>query len=207
MPREVNARVNGSIDSWLDEFTESGRGAPEPLSRPAGALPYCSLTRQAIALHPLARLGWGQGLITVAEVGLEPAHALAPWASLAAAAQCMLQDESDFMPVCDEDDKLLGVVTVDAVLFSVAGDRKVPNVAAVLTTQIPTCAPYSVLVDAVRTMFACHLRKIPVVGDAGDLLGLLTMSEASAASVRDPAVAEVIECFASSPSLFARPMR
>jgi len=33
---------------------------------------------------------------------------------------------------------------------------------------------------------------------------MLTMSEASAAGVRDPAVAEVIERFAGSPSLFAR---
>jgi len=56
----------------------------------------------------------------------------------------------------------------------------------------------------VRQMIACYLRKIPVVGDAGELVGMLTMSEASAAGVRDPAVAEVIERFAGSPSLFAR---
>ena len=38
-------------------------------------------------------------------------------------------------------------------------------------------------------------------------MGLLTLSEAAAAGTRDPAVGEVIERFAGSPSLFARRMR
>ncbi len=191
----------------LGKFSESGRGVPVSLSRPQGALPYSPLVRQAYAPHPKARLGWGQGTITVADVALEPARsALSPSDSLKMAAQRMLADETGFVPVC-EDGRFIGVVYVEAVLQSVADDRTPPNVAKVLSTQIPTCAPYSALVDAVRQMIACYLRKIPVVGDAGELIGLLTLSEAGAAAVRDPAVAEVLQRFATSPSLFARRMR
>jgi CBS domain-containing protein len=196
----------GSIDD-IGRFSESGRGVPIALSRPQGALPYSPLVRQAYAPQPRARLGWGQGLITVGEVMLEPAGcALGPDDSLRAAAQKMLRDEAGFVPVCDQG-RFLGVVYVEAVLESVADDRTVPNVAKVLSTQIPTCERKSALVDAVRQMIACYLRRIPVVGDAGELIGLLTLSEAAAAGARDPAVAEVLERSAASPSLFARRMR
>jgi CBS domain-containing protein len=190
----------------LGRFSESGRGLPVTLSRPQGALPYSPVTRQAYAAHPTGRLGWAQGVIAVADVPLEPARALAPSDSLATAARRMLDDEAGFVPVC-VDGRLVGVVYVDAVLLSVADNRKVPSVAQVLSPQIPTCTPASELVDAVRQMIACYLRKIPVVGDAGELRGLLTLSEASAAAASDPSVAELIERFAASPSLFARRLR
>jgi CBS domain-containing protein len=191
----------------IGKFSESGRGVPVALSRPQGALPYSPLVRHAYAPHPKARLGWGQGTITVAEVALEPATcAMSPSDSLKMAAQKLLADEAGFVPVC-EDGRFVGAVWVDDVIRCVADDRTPPNLAKVVSTQIPTCAPYSALVDAVRQMIACHLRKIPVVGDAGELLGLLTLSEAAAAAMRDPAVAEVLERFAASPSLFARPLR
>ncbi len=191
----------------IGNFSESGRGVPIALSRPQGALPYSPIVRQAYAPQPIARLGWGQGVITVADVALEPPGcALAPGDSLSAAARRMLDEETDFVPVC-ADGRFVGVVFVEAVLQSVADDRIPPTLAEVLTEQIPTCAPRSALVDAVRRMIACYLRKIPVVGDAGELLGLLTLSEAGAAAARDPAVGELIERFAGSPSLFARRMR
>src|SRR5438552_13846613 len=115
------------MDRWSDvgRFSEGGRGVPLALSRPGGALPFSPLTRQAIALHPLARLGWGGGVIAVSEVPLEPAHALQPWSSPAAAAAYMMREESDFVPVCDEEERFLGVVAVEAVLQCVADDRKV----------------------------------------------------------------------------------
>jgi hypothetical protein len=192
--------------SDIGRFSESGRGVPLALSRPPGALPCSPIVRHAYAGHPLARLGWGQGLVTVGEMALEPPDcALKPSDPLKLAARRMLGDESGFVTVCDGG-RFVGVVYIEAVLQSVADDRTLPNLAAVLTMQIPTCAPHAALVDAVRQMIACYLRKIPVVGDAGELMGLLTMSEAIAAAARDPAVAEVIERFAASPSQFARRM-
>ena len=191
----------------IGRFSESGRGLPLALSRPTGALPYSPMVRQAYAPQPRARLGWGQGVITVEDVTLEPAScALSPGDSLRAAAKLLVRDEAGFVPVC-ADGRFVGVVFAEAVLQGVADDRIPLSLAEVLTTQIPTCMRQSTLVDAVRQMIACYLRKIPVVGDAGELVGLLSLSEAGAAAARDPAVAEVLERFAGSPSLFARRMR
>ena len=204
MARHVKfTRGMSGIDD-VGKFSEQGRGVPVTLSRPANALPMSPTVRHAYAPLPRAHLGWAQGLTTVADVTLEPAScALTPSDTLQAAAKLMLRDESDYVPVCDGR-RFVGAVFVEAILQGVADDRTPPNLAKVLTSQIPTCGLHSLLVDAVRQMIACYLRKIPVVGDAGELVGMLTLSEAGAAAVRDPAVAEVIERFAGSPSLFAR---
>ena len=177
------------------------------LSRPQGALPYSPLVRQAYAPSPRARLGWGQGVITVGDVVLEPPNcSLTPTDSIQDAARRLMAESASFVAVCDNG-RFVGVVFDDAVLACVADNRTPPNLAEIVTTQIPTCALTSALVDAVREMISCHVRRIPVVGGSNELLGLLSMSEAGAAAARDPAVAEVLERFAVSPSRFARRMR
>ena len=191
----------------LGRFSERGRGVPIALSRPQGALPYSPVVRQAYAPSPRARLGWGQGVITVGDVVLDaPNCALAPGDSIRDAARRLAQGGHSFVPVCDGG-RFAGVVFDDAILACVADDRTPPNVAAIMTTQIPTCALKSSLVDAVRQMISCHVQRIPVVGDANELIGILSLCEAGAAAARDPAVAEVLELFGSSPSRFARRMR
>ncbi|HEY2748867.1 MAG TPA: CBS domain-containing protein [Polyangia bacterium] len=191
----------------IGSFSESGRGVPLALSRPQGALPYSPIVRQAYAPSPRARLGWGQGTILVGDVVLDaPDCALSPSDSIRDAAKRLLADGGGFVPVCD-DGRFAGVVFDEAVLACVADDRNPTNLAAILTMQIPTCALSSTLVDAVRQMLSCYVRRIPVVGESGELVGLVSLSEAAAAAARDPAVAEVLERFSSTPSQFARRMR
>jgi CBS domain-containing protein len=190
----------------LEEFSEQGRGLPIALSRPAAALPFSPISRHCYAMTPLARLGWAQGTVAVADVALVRPHALQASASLAEVAQQMLRDDSDFVCVCDGD-RFIGAVYVEALLNCVADDRSPPQIAKLVSTQIPTCAPKSALVDAVRQMLACYLREIPVVGDDGTLVGQLTLSEAAAAGERDPAIDEVLAHTAASPSFFAHRWR
>jgi CBS-domain-containing membrane protein len=187
----------------IGEFSEAGRGLPIAESRPAGALPFSPIVRQAYAPAPLARLGWAQGLIRVDEVRLEPARALAPDATLGDAARRLADDDAGFVAVADGE-RFEGVIFVDDVLRAVADDLAPRTVERLVTAQIPTCAPQSALVDAVRTMLACYLARIPVVGDRGALLGVLTLSAAlQAGDDRDPAVRDALEA-AIAPSLFAR---
>lgn len=193
--------------SDLGEFSEQGRGVPVLASRHAGALPMSPVVRQAYAPMPRARLGWGQGVIAVEEVRLEAPAWVPPDAPIADVATAMLIDDSDFAPVVDAAGRFRGVVFVEEVLQCVAGGQAPPNVQSLISMQIPTCAPRSALVDAVRQMIACWLRRIPVVGDAGALLGMLTLSSASAAAERDPAVRDVIEGALWTPALFARRWR
>ena len=194
-PTALDPRVARHVNSrgtWAASTTSEGsaRAAAACRWRCRGRRAPCPTARwssRRTHRSRCARLGWGQGLITVADVALEPASLRARPRRLAAATprKQMLRDEAGFVPVCDHG-RLLGVVYVEALLQCVADDRTFPNVAKVLSTQIPTCERKSALVDAVRQMIACYLRKIPVVGDAGELLGLLTLSEAAAAARARP---------------------
>jgi CBS domain-containing protein len=188
----------------IGEFSEQGRGLPITASRPGPALPFSPLVRNAYAPSPRSRLGWAQGIIAVGEVPLDPPLAVLPTDSLSAAAARMQQDDSDFAPVVAPDGRFLGVVYIEELLRCVADDRRPADLVGLTSEQIPTCTPDSALVDAVRQMVACYLRRIPVVGDAGELLGLLTLSGAASAAERDPTVRDVLEDAADSQAFFAR---
>lgn len=191
--------------SRIGEFSEQGRGVPVSESRPGAALPFSPLVRQAYAPSPRVRLGWAGGGITVAEARLDPPDALAPTDSPAAAAKRMLRDDSELVPIV-ANGRFRGVVWADWLLTCFAEDRTPPDLQKAISAQIPTCAPESALADAVRQMLACGLRRIPVVGGDGALVGLLTLSAAAAASERDPTVRDLLEA-ALEPSLFAHRWR
>ena len=189
----------------IGAFSEQGRGVPVAASRPAPALPFSPLVRQAYAPTPRVRIGWPSGVIAVADVELEPGRPVSIDASVAEAARRMREDDSDLVAVTDGD-RFRGVFYIDDLLKLVADNQLSVPVGRVVSSQIPTCAPQSALVDAVRQMIACYLRRIPVVGDDGSLQGMLTMSAASAASERDPSVRDLIES-CNVPSVFARRWR
>jgi CBS domain-containing protein len=190
----------------LDAFSEQGRGLPVELSRPAPALPFTPVGRQAYAPSPRARLGWAQGVLLVGDARLEPPHAVTPGAPLGAVARCMGTDDSDYVPVIG-DGRFLGVIFIDDLLRCVADGLNPPDVHKLISSQIPTCSPRSELVDAVRQMVACWLRRIPVVGDDGALGGMLTLAGAMHAAERDPAVRDVLEDACRHPAFFARRWR
>jgi CBS-domain-containing membrane protein len=180
---------------------------PVTLSRPGGALPFSPVVRQQYVPQTKAQLGWAQGVTTVAEARLEPIScALSPEATPAAVAERLIADDAGYVPIC-RDGHLVGVVYEEDLLHSVARGQLPGDVSQLVSTLIPTCAMHSTLVDAVRLMLACYLRKLPVVDEAGELHGLLTLAEAAAAADRDPTIADLLERFALSPSLFARRMR
>jgi len=189
----------------IGDFSEQGRGVPISESRPGGALPFSPLVRQAYAPSPRVRLGWAGGEITVAEARFDPPEALAPTDSPAAAAKLMLRDDAEFVPIVSGG-RFRGVVWAEWLLTCLADDRTPPDLQKAISAQIPTCAPSSALADAVRQMLACWLRRIPVVGGDGSLVGLLTLAGAAAASERDPTVRDLLED-AMTPSLFAHRWR
>ena len=185
----------------IAEFSEAGRGVPVTLSRPGPALPFSPLVRSAYAPTPRARLGWAQGIIPVSEVVLDRPCAVAPTATPAHAAACLRDDEAGFVPVV-EAGRFAGVIWLDSLLAAVADGRVLPDVRSLISAQIPTCAPQSALVDAVRQMIVTWLRRIPVVGDGDELLGVLSLAAAVQAAERDPSVRDLLDA-AVTAALFA----
>jgi CBS domain-containing protein len=192
----------------LGEFSEQGRGVPVQATRPGAALPFSPMVRQSFAPLARARIGWGQGVIDCSEVTLDRATALSPESSLAEAAERFRAHEEGFIPVVQrQDERFVGVVWLFDFLRTLAADAagRPKTIESIISPQIPTCTLKSTLVDALRQMTACYLRRLPVLDEHGRLLGLVSIPLVSAAADRDPAVRDVLEGLALSPSLFARP--
>jgi CBS domain-containing protein len=188
----------------MGRFNESGRGLPVNLSRPGAALPFSPLVSQAYAPTPRARIGWQAGLITVGELALDAPTGIAPGDGVAHAARRMRDEEAGWIAVLDGG-RFRGVVWQESLLGCIADDRFPPNVSSLVSSQIPTCTPQSALVDAVREMLVSWVSRIPVVGEDGELVGILPLASAAQASNRDPAVRDLLDQL--TPSIFARRWR
>jgi CBS-domain-containing membrane protein len=188
----------------IGAFNESGRGLPIYLSRPGPALPFSPLVQQAYAPTPRARIGWAAGLLECRDVALDEPWGIAPADKPSLAARRLLDEEVGWVAVLDGA-RFLGVVWAEDLLGCVAGDRFPSSVRPLMSAQIPTCAPTSALVDAVRQMLAAWIRRIPVVGDHGELTGILSLSAAAQSTGRDPAVRDLLE--SATPAIFARRWR
>ena len=85
------------------------------------------------------------------------------------------------VPVCDENQKLVGLVTDrDVVLRCIACDKdaKTVPVSEIMTTQVHTAGPDDDIEHATEKMCDCNVRRIPIV-ENGCLKGMLTISDLS----------------------------
>jgi CBS domain-containing protein len=178
----------------------------DELSRPGSALPEDPFGREAYAPSPLARIGSAAGLLTCGDLALDDPRGVAPDDSPRVAAARLRDDDSGWVAVLDGR-RYAGVVQASDLLHGLAENALLPTVEPLVAQELPTCTPRTALVDAVREMLESHLRHIPVLGDDGILLGILPLAAAALAAARDPAVRDLLEDAAQSPSLFARPWR
>jgi CBS-domain-containing membrane protein len=171
------------------------------------ALPDEATTRHATGAHPRARIGWSDGLLTVADALLELPDAVRLDAPLAEVAGRMAQGGAGLLPVTDESGRLLGAIDVEQLLEALAHGDTAKSARSLLTVLVPACRPDTTLADAIRQMVTCYVRRLPVVASDGRLLGQLPLAEAVANADRDPALRDLLESLALSPSLWARRWR
>lgn len=93
------------------------------------------------------------------------------------AARAMREEDAGFIPVVDGP-RLVGVVTDrDLVLRCIAQgdvDPRQGRVADVMSTDVVTIAPDDDLEAAASAMSENAVRRLPVVGNGGDLVGVLS---------------------------------
>lgn len=138
-----------------------------------------------------------------------------PGASIAEAAERLAHAEAGALPVCDADDRLVGVVTDrDIVVRALAqGDDPARTpVGDFVTPEPATVAPLATLEEAAEVMSAHAVRRLPVVV-RGRVVGMLSESDL-ALSVPRSRVGAMAERVAAAPSdsrsgalLFRRPHR
>jgi CBS domain-containing protein len=104
--------------------------------------------------------------------------AVSPDSAIAGAARAMRDEDAGFIPVVDGG-RLVGVVTDrDIVLRCVAADDPIDpqhgEVAEIMSTAVVTVAPEDDLDDAAQAMADNGVRRLAVVAEGGDLVGVLS---------------------------------
>jgi CBS domain-containing protein len=118
-----------------------------------------------------------------------PARVCTPETSVAAAAGQMWDGDCGMLPVVDDERRLLGVITDRDICMAVATRPQLASeitVGSVMTTNPSTCSPDDELADALNTMGKRHVRRLPVLDDNGELLGVVSMNDFALVAQRRP---------------------
>jgi CBS domain-containing protein len=102
-----------------------------------------------------------------------------PDTTVAEAAQLMWDGDCGILPVVD-DGELVGVVTDRDMYIALATQNERASqlkVGAVVTRAIATCAPEDDVQAALTTMRDSRVRRLPVVGFGGTVLGILSIND------------------------------
>lgn len=107
-------------------------------------------------------------------------HRASPTDTLRAVAQKMREHDIGFVPVCDAEDRVLGVVTDrDIVLRACADDQPLSEtrVDAVMSPDVVTCRPAQGIRHAEQLMRDNHKSRIVVTDADGKLAGVISLSD------------------------------
>ena len=114
----------------------------------------------------------------------------APDTTVAEAAHLMGEGDCGFLPVVDEGE-LVGVVTDRDMYIALATKNErasLLRVGAVATTTLATCVAEDDLHEALATMRKARVRRLPVVGYGGSLLGVLSVNDVILATRTDKGI-------------------
>jgi CBS domain-containing protein len=119
-----------------------------------------------------------------------------PTATVAEATGIMWEADCGIVPVVNDRNEVLGVVT-DRDIAIALGSRGTTaaalRVADVMARDVVTCAPQDSIIDALAVMQKHRVRRLPVVGIGGVLLGILSVNDivlhGPPAAAKDPVIA------------------
>lgn len=134
----------------------------------------------------------------------EPATC-SPSTNLATAAKLMLDADCGFLPVVDEERKLVGVVTDRDLYIALATRNQLASeiaVGEVARPQVFTCGPDDEVEAALEIMRTHRVRRLPVEGFGRTVAGIVSMNDIVLAAgarkpVRNEAVVQTLQAICS----------
>ena len=115
-----------------------------------------------------------------------------PDTNLAAAAELMLAADCGLLPVVDEG-RLVGVVTDRDLFIALATrNRRAADLTVGDVAQSPvyTCTPEAEAEAVLATMRTHRVRRVPVEGFGGTVLGVISLDDVALAAGADPTLAD-----------------
>lgn len=119
-----------------------------------------------------------------------------PESSIKEAVQLMKQLNCGVIPVVDDDNVLLGIVTDrDIVMYTVLNDKE-PELTFLrefMTTPVFTCNANDDLDTAIHKMIKHQVRRIPIVDNNHKLLGLISLGDVAVKAKEEHETFEALE--------------
>ena len=104
-----------------------------------------------------------------------------PEAPLAQAAEIMWQRDCGIVPVTDENQRVIGMITDRDICFATVTKNRLPSeikISEVISqNEVQTCAPGDTVETALKKMKRNQLRRLAVVNKDGVLVGVLSLAD------------------------------
>lgn len=139
------------------------------------------------------------------EIMTKNVKTVASGSSLRVVAALMRDGDMGAVPIVD-DGKLIGIVTDRDIVVRCVADGQDPStpVRVAMTSELFTVGPDDFVFEAVRLMGDKQVRRIPVVGDGGELAGIISMADVALETEDDLEIAETLEEISSGASFWGR---
>jgi CBS domain-containing protein len=170
--REKLAELEAEITSFERQLSASGDWVAEHVV--AGAR---QLTQALVDLLDGSRK---QATTRVRDVMQRDVATCHPWDSLNRAAQLMWEADCGAIPIIDEQDKLVGMLT-DRDVCMAAYTRGLPlaelGVQTAMSEHPFSCSPEDPLTALLSLMTTQQIRRVPVVSEGGRLVGIVSLAD------------------------------
>ncbi len=126
-------------------------------------------------------------------------------ATLREVAAMMLDGDMGAVPVVDGG-KLMGIVTDrDIVVRSIAkGSSADAVIGEAMTTELFTVKPDDFVFEAIRLMGDKQVRRVPVVAETGELVGIIAMADVALETEDEREIAETLEEISSGNAFWSK---
>lgn len=116
----------------------------------------------------------------VADVMTKDVQSCTSETNLAAAAMQMWNGDCGILPVIDNDDRVIGVITDRDICIAAATNHQDIvdiKVGQVITGEVQSCAPETNVRDALKIFEHARVRRLPVLDKNNKLQGILSMND------------------------------
>ena len=121
---------------------------------------------------------------------------VSPDTSLRGAARIMFRSQVSGLPVTDDNGLLVGIITeadflrLELSRFESDNPASVESVADIMTRTVETIGPNTPLIEAAKVMVAREVKRLPVVDDVDQLVGIISRMDVVNAFTRPDEVIE-----------------